>query len=117
MSVIPISDLINTVDIYTWVVDKYGDKKLIGTGETIKCRIDYGTKEVAFPPASTNSQTGENVSYDAVLHCNAKPLQKGFVIKHDQEYFECQNVKTIQDLITGKPYQFVMLKRNLNVEA
>lgn len=116
MSVLPTSDLINTVNVYNYVVDKYGDKSLSGVIKVIKCRLDIGKQEFAFPPSASGSQDGENEGYDAVLHVNGSPLTKGDVIEYENDFYEVNNVQIIQDLGSSQKYSFATLKRNLNAQ-
>ena len=116
MSVLPTSDLINTVNVYTQTVDRYGDATM-SLYKVIRCRLDIGQQEFAFPPAMSNSQNGENTGYDAVLHCNGNPLSEGNIVEYESNFFEVLNIQTIQDLGSSQKYQFATLKRNLNAQV
>jgi hypothetical protein len=115
MSVLPTSDLINTVNVYTQTVDKYGDST-VSLDQVIRCRLDIGQQEFAFPPSS-RGQDGENTGYDAVLHCNGTPLLEGYIVEYENDFFEVLSVQTIQDLGSSQKYQFATLKRNLNAQV
>lgn len=115
MPVLPTSDLINTVSVYTQTVDKYGDS-ILSLDQVIQCRLDIGQQEFAFPP-STRGQNGENTGYDAVLHCNDTPLLEGYIVEYENNFFEVVTLQTIQDLGSNNKYQFATLKRNLNAQV